>query len=106
VDVEDDFALNEELDIEDEAVHNGVDSALDGVLDGHEGEVGQSRLHGVEDLGQSCDRKDWSRGVVGLGEERFLREGAGRPQEGDGAELGSGAAAACRGRRGVHVRAG
>ena len=52
------------------------------------------RLDGVEDLGQSPDRKHGSRCIVGLGEQRLLGEGARRPQEGDRADLRSGTPAA------------
>ena len=73
VDVENDLALDEELDIEDQAVDDGVHGAFDGVLDGDEGQIGRSVVDGVENLGEAPHGKDRARGVVGLGEAGLLR---------------------------------
>ena len=52
VDVEDHFALDEQVDVEDQAVDGGVHGALDGVLDGHEAQVDLAGPDRVEHLGQ------------------------------------------------------
>ena len=106
VDIDDDFPLYQEVHLEHQAVDGGVHGSLDRVLYGHEGEVGPPRPHGVEHLGQTRYREHGSRGVVGLGEQRLLREGARRSEKGDGDGVRPSTPTALWGRRPGHVRAG
>ena len=52
VNVENHLSLNEEVDVERQAVHGGVHGALDRVLDGNEPQVDLAGTYGFEDLGQ------------------------------------------------------
>jgi len=94
VDVHDDFALNVQVDVVNEAVDGGTDRPLDPVLDGDEAEVHLAPGDGVEDRRNGGQRLEVRAGQIGLGQECFLREG------GLGAEIGHG----CR--RRVHSWAG
>ena len=94
VDVHDDFSLNVQVDVVNQAVDGGTDRPLDPVLDRHEAEVDLAVGDGLEDRRDGGQRPLLRRGQVVLGQERFLGKG------GLGAEIGHG----CR--RRVHSWAG
>ena len=82
VDVEDDLALDEEVDVEDEGVEGVADHAVDGVLDRHETDVDLAAGDRVEDVADRRARFERGGRVVGLGEQRLLGEGTDGPEEG------------------------
>ena len=83
VDVEDHLPLDPQVEVEDQAVDDVPDGALDGVLQWHESEVDPTLLHRLEDLDERAEGQDLGRGVVGLTEERLFGEGTFGPEEPD-----------------------
>ena len=67
MDVEHDLALDQEVDVEDQAVDGGVHRALDGVLDGDEGQVDAPGPDRLERVGQGGGRhaRRWRRSRAG-----------------------------------------
>ena len=82
VDVHDDFSLNVQVDVVNQAVDGGTDRPLDPVLDRHEAEVDLALGDGLEDRRDGGQRPQLRRGQVGLGQERFLGEGGLRAEIG------------------------
>ena len=94
MDVHDDFSLNVQVDVVNQAIDGGADCPFDPVLNGDEAEVRRTPGDRLEDRRNGGQRPQVRSGQVGLGQKRFLREG------GLGAEIGHG----CR--RRVHSWAG
>ena len=84
MDVHDDFSLNVQVDVVNQAIDGGTDRPLDLVLDGHEAEV-RLALRATDSRTAEMEGSALKvcPGQVGLGQERLLREG------GLGAEIGS-----------------
>ena len=93
-DPHDHLPLDEEVVLEDEAVHDLEDGAFDGVLDGDEAEVDLARGDRPQHQGHRRVGHQVARGQVGLAEQRLLAEGA----------VGSEEADPGRGGRGGHAR--
>jgi hypothetical protein len=83
VDVEDDLALDAQVEVEDQTVDDVPDRALDGVLQGDEPEVDGALPDRLEDVDQGGEGGDVGTGVGRLGQQGLLGEGAFGPEEAD-----------------------
>ena len=82
-DINDIDTLDAQVEVEDQAVDDVPDGALDGVLQGDEPEVDGALADGLENVDQRGERRDGSTGVGRLGQECFLGERALGPEEAD-----------------------
>ena len=83
MDVQDDLALDSQVEVEQEAVDDVPDRPLDGVLQRDETQVHPTVTDGVEHLDQRAERGDVSGGVVRFAEEGLLGEGPLGSEEAD-----------------------
>ena len=83
LDVEHDFALNEEVVVERQRIQGQIDRALDRVLNGHEAEVDLTDFDGFEHLRDRTQGHELAAGQVRLRQQRLFGERAAWPQETD-----------------------
>ncbi len=78
-----DLALHEQLGVERERVEGDGDRAFDRVLERNDAQVDFAALDRGDDVRHVAERHRFSRGEVGLAEQRLLGERAVRPEEPD-----------------------
>ena len=78
VHLENDLALDEQVDVEDELVERQVDRALDGVLERHERRIDLAVRHQRDRIRDGRRRDELGIGEVGLAEQGLFGEGATR----------------------------
>ncbi len=83
MDVEDHLPLDPQVEVEDQAVDDVADGALDGILERHEPEVDATLLNRLEDLDERAEGQDLGRGIIGLTEKGLFGEGTFGPEEPD-----------------------
>ena len=81
LDVEDNFALNQEVVVEDQRILGEVDGALDGVLNGYEAEFGFTTLDSIKNVWNGGVSDSLQDGEIWLAEQGLLGEGARRAKE-------------------------
>ena len=77
------LALDQQVVLEDERVERDRDGALDRVLDRHDAELVLAPFDGREDVGDRRERDPLTGREIGLAQQRFLGERAGRSEERD-----------------------